>query len=173
MNRVDSAQSTCSLGWPADQGPAARGGSYAPRADLDPSACGHGFVVATLGPVNVGVLAFVGAPNTAKQATDLSSRCPVGRGVDNRTETWARGLKCGRSYFGTQCLVSDELVQRVATVPAANIGDVQHRFGIVAGLRALWAGAQLAWRAFHRLDAARVTICSSTRYSMPPNLEYR
>lgn len=58
--------------------------------------------MATLGPVDVGVLAFVGAPNTAKQATDLSSRCPVGRGLDNRTETWARGLKCGRSFFGTQ-----------------------------------------------------------------------
>ena len=169
MNRVDSAQSTCSLGWPADQH---WGDNYAPRADLDPGACGHRFVVATLGPVNVGVLAFVGAPNTAKQATDLSSRCPVGRGVDNRTER-ARGLKCGRSYFGTQCLVSDVLVQRVATVPAANIGDVQHRFGIVAGLRPVWACAQLACRAFHRLDAARVTISSSTRYSMPPNLEYR
>lgn len=40
------------------------------------------------------------------------------------------------------------LVARFATVPAANIGDAQERFGIAAGIRAVWPGARLAGPAF-------------------------
>ena len=40
-----------------------------------------------------------------------------------------------------------DLVARYASVPAANVGDAQDRFGIAVGLRPVWAGARLAGRA--------------------------
>ncbi|NQX28685.1 methyltransferase [Microbacteriaceae bacterium VKM Ac-2854] len=45
-------------------------------------------------------------------------------------------------------LVSDALVERARTVPTANIGDAQERFGIAPGLHPVWKGARLAGRAF-------------------------
>ena len=40
-----------------------------------------------------------------------------------------------------------DLVARYASVPAANVGDAQERFGIAVGLGPVWAGARLAGRA--------------------------
>ena len=44
-------------------------------------------------------------------------------------------------------LAPADLVARYASVPAANVGDAQDRFGIAVGLSPVWAGARLAGRA--------------------------
>jgi RraA family protein len=40
--------------------------------------------------------------------------------------------------------ISNSIIERFASVPAANIGDAQDRFGIAPGLLPMWAGARLA-----------------------------
>lgn len=40
--------------------------------------------------------------------------------------------------------IADNIVERFATVPAANVGDAQERFGIASGLMPMWSGARLA-----------------------------
>lgn len=42
---------------------------------------------------------------------------------------------------------SDELVEALGRIPAANIGDAQDRLGVVTGLHPVWPGATLAGRA--------------------------
>ncbi|MDI9894165.1 methyltransferase [Rhodococcus sp. IEGM 1381] len=44
--------------------------------------------------------------------------------------------------------VSDDMIDRFSRVPAANVGDAQERFGIIAGLRPIWAGAAVTGRAY-------------------------
>lgn len=40
--------------------------------------------------------------------------------------------------------IADDLIERFAKVPAANVGDAQERFGIASGLMPMWTGARLA-----------------------------
>jgi len=40
------------------------------------------------------------------------------------------------------------LLERFATVPAANVGDAQERLGVASGLHSVWPGARLAGPAF-------------------------
>lgn len=44
--------------------------------------------------------------------------------------------------------VSAQLLRRLATLPAANVGDAQERLGSASGLHAVWPGARLAGPAF-------------------------
>ena len=44
----------------------------------------------------------------------------------------------------TPGLRPEDLVARYASVPAANVGDAQDRFGIAVGLGPVWTGARLA-----------------------------
>jgi RraA family protein len=40
--------------------------------------------------------------------------------------------------------LAEDVVRRFASVPAANVGDAQERFGIASGLVPMWPGAKLA-----------------------------
>ena len=40
--------------------------------------------------------------------------------------------------------LSNDLIERFASVPAANVADAQERFGVASGLMPMWAGARLA-----------------------------
>jgi RraA family protein len=40
--------------------------------------------------------------------------------------------------------IDHSILERFASVPAANVGDAQERFGIASGLVPMWAGARLA-----------------------------
>lgn len=40
--------------------------------------------------------------------------------------------------------ITDSILTRFASVPAANVGDAQERFGIASGLVPMWTGARLA-----------------------------
>jgi RraA family protein len=47
----------------------------------------------------------------------------------------------------TRSAIIDSTVAGFATVPAANVGDAQERFGIAVGLAPVWRGARLVGRA--------------------------
>jgi RraA family protein len=40
--------------------------------------------------------------------------------------------------------LADDVIRRFSSVPAANVGDAQERFGIASGLVPMWPGAKLA-----------------------------
>ena len=40
--------------------------------------------------------------------------------------------------------LADDVIERFATVPAANVADAQERFGVASGLVPMWRGARLA-----------------------------
>lgn len=51
-------------------------------------------------------------------------------------------------HHPTSSDTTNELVRRLADIPAANIGDAQERIGAASGLSPVWAGARLAGPAY-------------------------
>ena len=69
--------------------------------------------------------------------------------------------------------VSDDMIERFSRVPQPTVRHAQERFGIIAGLRPIWAGAAVTGRAYTVYSIGRQPLHSQGSRRRPPRRRHR